>query len=158
MRSRNHWTWFNMETLVVPVTNIDSLIAHVVPSLLPVPQLNINSILRWNCRGPRLKKDQLVLKLRNRSIPILTFCKGSLPGGEIISGYVKYCNPSLPTFPHDSTALYIWRDLPQHKLDTSSLRVRGCECVAVELRLGGSSLTVACLYIHPVMSHRATRI
>lgn len=63
------------------------------------------AILQWNCRGLRLKKNELALRLKHRPIPVLALCEGALPGSESLPGYVKYTNPSLSTFPYGSAAL-----------------------------------------------------
>lgn len=87
-------------------------------------------ILQCNCHSLRLKKNELILPLRDRPVPILAFCEGSLPGAETKPGFPKCCNPSLSLFPRGSAALYVQEDVPQYKVDTSSLPAGGCECVA----------------------------
>lgn len=115
--------------------NNDSSIGACCAFIAPVPQHPFN--LPVELSGPSAEEGRA-----HRPIPILAFCEGSLPGGETISGCTKYCNPSLPAFPHGNVALYILGGPPQYKLDTSSFQVGVYECVTVELKFGGRSLTV----------------
>lgn len=117
-----------------------------------------STILQWNCRSLRLKKNELVRRLRDRPVPILAFCEGSLPKAETMPGFLKYCTPFLPQFPHGSAGLYVQQDLPQYKVDTSSLPSEGYACVAVDITVGNRTLRVACIYIHLSRSYSTTGI
>lgn len=54
-------------------------------------------------RGLKNQWAELLLRLRENSIPILALTKGALPGEESLLGYVKYTVPLMRTFPHGST-------------------------------------------------------
>lgn len=110
------------------------------------PPSNDLLILQWNCRGIIEELPEINARLRMRPVHVLALCEGALPGTRTVGGYVKYVSPTIPTFPNGSAALYIKRDIQQHRIDTSGLCCEQVECVAVKLQIGGRVLTVANIY------------
>lgn len=69
-------------------------------------------MFQWNSAGLKNKHNELLSWLAVYLIPILELSEDALQGNSSLSGNVVYPSAFIPTFPHESAALYVRRDLP----------------------------------------------
>lgn len=87
--------------------------------------------------------------LQRVPIPILAFSEAGLPDNRSIAGYETYCCLSISTFPNESAALYVRRELPRRQIPTDSLNTADAEFVAVKVSFKKTTITVMSIYIRP---------
>ncbi|KAM7312050.1 uncharacterized protein ISCGN_008955 [Ixodes scapularis] len=105
--------------------------------------------LQWNCAGLLTRLAELSLYLQQWKIPILALCEAGLPGNRSIPGYFAYKNPSIPSFPNGSAAIYIQKAIPHHVVDVSDLCTVNRDLVAVRAEIAGRRLTIISIYVRP---------
>lgn len=105
------------------------------------------TILQWNCRGLRLKKAELCLRLHSFPVPKLALSEGTLPGLMLLAGYMKYTSQTIQTFLYGSATICISRHLPQKKIDVAAFTSPDCECVAVEVTIAKRTFTVVSVFV-----------
>lgn len=106
-------------------------------------------IMQWNCAGLQSRFAELVLYLASVPIPILALCEAGLPPHRSIPGYVRYSNPTIPSFTNGSAALFVRKSLPQHSLKVSDLCSEHLEVVVAQVTVYGKPLCIGSIYARP---------